>query len=420
MEPAKAETSRNVNSYIELTRKRGWDFSRKGWGKMAIPLKYNIRNLIVRRTTTIMTAFSITLTVAVFVVLMALAQGLQASLRTTGQPNNILVMREGSQSEATSSVSRDSLQVLKYLDGIAKDDKGEPWVSPEVIVLINLPRVGQTQGSNVTIRGIGPDGPSLRPEFRIVSGRFFRPGLREVIVSNKISKRFQNCALGDKLKFAKGYWTVVGTFDAGGTAYDSEIWTDVNDLASDFDRDAYSSVLLRASGGDSLKRLTDQIANDRRLHMKAQTELEYYENQTQFAAPIKALGFFIAALMAVGACFAAMNTMYAAVARRTREIGTLRVVGFRRGSILLSFVLESIFISLLGGALGCLLALPVNGVTTGTTNFATFSEVAFNFRVTPQLLLNGMIFAAFMGLVGGFFPAWRAAHENIVTSLRSS
>jgi putative ABC transport system permease protein len=386
---------------------------------MAIPLKYNFRNLVVRRTTTFMTAFSITLTVTVFVVLMALAQGLQLSLSATGQPFNIIIMREGSQSETMSSVSRESLQVIRYLEGIAKNAQGEPWVSPEVLVLINLPRRGQTQGSNVTIRGLGADGRSLRPEFKMLQGRFFRSGLREVIVSKRIAERFQSCALGDRLKFAKGYWTVVGTFAAGGTAYDSEIWTDANDLAADFDREAYSTVMVRAADATAPARLKDQIANDRRLHLKAQTERDYYESQTRFAAPIKALGLFIAALMAVGASFAAMNTMYAAVARRTKEIGTLRVLGFSRGSILLSFIIESVLIAALGGVLGCVLSLPVNGVTTGTTNFATFSEVAFNFRVTPPLLLNGMIFAVLMGLFGGFFPAWRAAHENIVTALRS-
>ena len=386
---------------------------------MAIPLKYNVRNLIVRRTTTFMTALSITLTVAVFVMLMALAQGLQLSLSATGQPLNVLIMRDGAQSEATSSVTRDSLQVISYLHGIAKTDKGEPWVSPEVLVLINLPRRGDTRGSNVTIRGLGPEGPSLRPVFKMVEGRMFRSGLREVVVSKKIAGRFQNCGFGDKLKFAKGYWTVVGIFEAGNTAYDSEIWTDVNDLAADFDHATYSSVMARASDGGSLGSLRDQIANDRRLHLKPQSEREYYESQTRFAAPIKGLGIFIAALMAVGASFAAMNTMYAAVARRTKEIGTLRVLGYSRGSILFSFVLESVLIAALGGALGCVLALPVNGLTTGTTNFATFSEVAFNFRVTPSLLLDGMIFAVLMGLLGGFFPAWRAAHENIVTALRS-
>ena len=386
---------------------------------MAIPLKYNLRNLVVRRTTTLMTAVSITLTVAVFVVLNALAVGLQTSLATTGQPLNVLILREGSQSETQSSVSRDSLQVIRYLEGIAKDSGGEPVVSPEQVVLINVPRRGEVQGSNVAIRGLGPAGPALRPEFKLVDGRMFRPGLREVIASRKIAGRFENCGLGDRLRFAKGYWTVVGIFEVGNTAYDSEIWADANELAADFDREAYSSVLVRAHDAGAVARLKDQITNDRRLHLKAQTEREYYERQTSSAAPIKYLGLFIAALMAIGASFAAMNTMYAAVARRTREIGTLRVVGFSRGSILFCFILESVLIAALGGALGCLLALPINGVTTGTTNFSTFSEIAFNFRITPGLLLNGMLFAVIMGGVGGFFPAWRAAHENIVTALRS-
>ncbi|HUU13209.1 MAG TPA: ABC transporter permease [Terriglobia bacterium] len=387
---------------------------------MAIPLKYNLRNLAVRRTTTAMTAFSITLTVTVFVVLMALAQGLQVSLTATGHPLNLLILREGSQSETQSSVQRDSLQVIRYLDGIAKTENGEPWVSPELIVLINLPRRGQVQGSNVSIRGLGPEGFAMRPEFKLVEGRQFRPGLREVIVSKKIADRFQNCGLGEKLKFAKGYWTVVGIFDAGSTAYASEIWTDAEDLGQDFDRDAYSSVLVRATDATALARLKKVVSDDRRLHMKPQTEKEYYESQTSTAAPIKALGIFIAGLMAVGASFAAMNTMYAAVARRTKEIGVLRVVGFSRRSILLSFIIESVLIAALGGFIGCVLALPVNGVTTGTTNFMTFSELTFDFRITLGLLVNGMIFAVVMGFVGGLFPAWRAAHEDIVTALRSA
>lgn len=386
---------------------------------MAIPIKYNLRNLRVRWVTTLLTASSILLTVLVFMALMALATGLQISLSATGQPLNLIIMREGSQSEGASSVARDSLQVIKYLEGIAKNAKGDPWVSPEILVLINLPRRGQTRGSNVTIRGLGAEGPSLRAQFKLLAGRYFRSGLREVIVSRRIAERFQDCALGDRLKFAKGYWTVVGVFDAGGTAYDSEIWADANDLATDFDREAYSTVMVRATDAGAAERLKNQIANDRRLHLKPVTEKEYYEGQTRFAAPIKALGLFIALLMAVGACFAAMNTMYAAVARRTPEIGTLRVLGFSRFSILLSFLIESTLIAVVGGLLGCAASPVFNLISTGTTNFATFSEVAFNFRVTSSLMLNGMIFAVLMGLVGGFFPAWRAAHENIVSALRS-
>ncbi len=387
---------------------------------MALPLKYNLRNLVVRRTTTLVTALSITLTVAVFLTLMALAQGLQSSLSATGSPLNVLVMREGSQSESVSVVARNMLNTIKYLHGIARDPSGNPWVSPELIVLVNLPERAAGQSANVTVRGVTPEAPSLRPEFKIVAGRMFRPGLREVIVSRRIARRFRNCALGDKLKFAKGYWTVVGIFTAGNSAYNSEIWADVDELGQDFDRPDYSDVIVRARNAAAVAELKSEITNDRRLHLKAITELEYYATQTATAAPIRIFGIFIAILMAVGASFAAMNTMYAAVARRTREIGTLRAIGFPRSSVLIAFVIESVLIALLGGALGCLLALPVNGITTGTTNFLTFSEIAFKFQITPALMVLALAFSALMGLAGGFFPAWRASHESIVTALRSS
>lgn len=386
---------------------------------MAIPLKYNFRNLVVRRTTTVMTALSITATVVVFLALMALAHGLETSLTATGNPDNVLIMREGSQSEAVSFVSRENFQIIKYLHGIAVDKSGNPWVDPELIVLMNFPRRGQAGSANVTIRGVGADGPSLRPEFHLIAGRYFRPGLREVIVSKAISGRFKNCALGDKIKFAKGYWTVVGVFDAGHSAYNSEIWTDVNDLAQDFDRNDYSDVVARAQDAGAVREIQDEANNDRRLHLKTETELAYYETQTSTAAPIRAFGIFIAVLMAVGASFAAMNTMYAAVARRTREIGTLRALGFSRRSVLLSFVLESVCIAVIGGIIGGFIALPLNGVTAGTTNFITFSELAFNFQVTPRLFGIGVAFAAIMGLFGGFFPAWRASRESIVGALRA-
>ncbi|MGH9407548.1 MAG: ABC transporter permease [Terriglobia bacterium] len=386
---------------------------------MAIPLKYNIRNLIVRRTTTLLTALSITLTVLVFVILMALAGGLESALTATGNPLNVLILREGSQSEAVSFVSHENYQIIRFLHGIASAPGGSPMADPEELILINLKRIGQQHGSNVTIRGIGSDGVALRPEFQLVAGRMFRPGMREVICSKRISERFQDCALGDKIKFAKGYWTVVGIFDAGRSAYNSEIWTNVDDLAADFDRPDYSEVVVRAASPAAVKQIEDEAANDRRLHLKTLTELEYYQTQTSAAAPIKGFGIFIAVLMAVGASFAAMNTMYAAVARRTKEIGMLRAVGYSRRSVLASFVLEAVLIAFVGGLIGCLAALPVNSITTGTTNFSTFSEITFNFRVTPELFIAGIVFALLMGFFGGFFPAWRASHESIVTALRS-
>jgi putative ABC transport system permease protein len=386
---------------------------------MAIPLKYNLRNLVVRRTTTLATALSITLTVAVFVILMALAGGLETALTATGNPLNVLVMREGAQSEVVSFVSRDNYQVIRYLHGLVTDRSGNPMADPEEVVLISLNLRGQSRGGNVTIRGVGADGVALRSQFRLIAGRMFRPAMREVIVSRQISKRYQDCSVGDRIKFAKGYWTVVGIFEVGRSAYNSEIWGDVNDVAADFDRSDYSEVVVKAPSPAAVKEIQQEANNDRRLHLKTVTEFGYYQTQTSAAAPIKAFGIFIAVLMAVGASFAAMNTMYAAVARRTREIGTLRAVGFSRRSILASFVLESVMIGFVGGLIGCLLSLPVNWITTGTTNFTTFSVITFNFNVTLQLFLTGLAFAVLMGFWGGFFPAWRASHESIVSSLRS-
>jgi putative ABC transport system permease protein len=387
---------------------------------MPIPLKYNWRNLVVRRTTTILTALSITLTVGVFVILMALAGGLEHSLSTTGHPLNIVMMREGSQAEGFSSVSRTDLQVIKYLDGIAKDDRGEPFVSPEAIVLTSVLRRGSAEGSNLSIRGLSPDGPALRPEFNLVEGRFFRPGLRELIISRRISERFQDCSLGDRLKLGRQYWTVVGIFDAGTSAYNSEIWTGVDTLMDEFRRTDYNDVFVRVTSAEAGSRIQEQVANDRRLHLKALTERAYFESQMETATPIRVFGSLVAILMAIGASFAAMNTMYAAVARRTREMGTLRALGFSRSSVLLSFVVESVFIATLGGLLGCLLALGINGVSTGTTSFTTFSEIAFDFQVSPALFLAGMTFAVFMGIVGGLFPAWRASRESLVDALRAN
>jgi putative ABC transport system permease protein len=387
---------------------------------MAIPLKYNWRNLVVRRNTTLLTAFSITLTVAVFVVLMALANGLETSLSTTGHPLNVLIMRAGSQAEGFSSIAREDVQAIKYLDGIARDERGDPFVSPESIVLTSLPRRGQTRGSNVTIRGVSPDGPALRPQFKLTAGRMFHPGLREVIASQRIAERFQGCALGDRLKLGREYWTVVGIFDAGTSAYNSEIWTDVDGLMDEFRRNNYNDVFVRATSAPAGARLQERVTNDRRLHLKSSTERDYFESQMATATPIKVFGSLIAVLMAVGASFAAMNTMYAAVARRTREMGTLRALGFSRASVLLSFVAESVLIAALGGLLGCVMALGINGVTTGTTSFTSFSEMAFDFHVSPALFATGVIFAVFMGLVGGFFPAWRASRVSVVNALRSS
>lgn len=387
---------------------------------MALPLKYNFRNITVRKSSTIATAFTIGLTVGVYLMVMALARGIDLTLTTSGEPLNLIVLREGSTAELNSSVSREQLNDLIYLDGVTREGD-QPLAASEMMTLIYKPRKGMSQGSNVTIRGIGPMSNKLRSGFKLVSGRTFEPRLTEAIVSRRISERFQGLDIGDKFRIQATDYTVVGLFDAGGKAFESEIWVDVNSLANATKRESFSSVLMRARDATALSSLTKRITDDQRLHLKAVPERVFYEDQQGTASGVlKGLAIFIAFIMAVGAGFAGMNTMYAAVARRTKEIGTLRVLGFSRFSILASFVLESVAIAVIGVGIGILLALPLNFVSTGTANFATFSEIAFNFRVTPGLMLSALIFGAGIGFLGSLLPSIRASRFKIVDALRAS
>jgi len=386
---------------------------------MPIPLKYNIRNLFVRKTSTLFTAGSIALTVAVFLTMMALAGGLKAAFIDTGNPRNLIVLRQNSDTETNSSVTVEEFQKIKYLSGITRASNGLPLASAETIVLINLPRVDNPQGSNLIIRGVSEMGVTLRPQVQISEGRWFNSGAREVVVSVATSRRFANAKPGNKLRFGKSEWNVVGTFTAGGTAFDSEIWCDVNQLMNDFNRTQYSSISAQTTDPAALKALEARIRDDRNLRLDARSEKAYYAKQTSSALPVQILGMFIAVVMAVGAAFAAMNAMYTAVANRTREIGTLRVLGFSRFSIWLAFAIESVVLAVIGGIIGCLVALPVNGLTTGTTNFSTFSEIAFQFRVSRELIITGLVFSALIGLIGGSIPALKAAREQIVSALRA-
>jgi putative ABC transport system permease protein len=387
---------------------------------MALPLKYNFRNLTVRKSSTLATAFSIGLTVGVFLMVMALARGIDLTLASSGEPLNLIVMREGSTAELNSSISRENLNNLIYLDGVVREGD-QPLVSPETLTLIYKARKGMSQGSNVTIRGIGPMSNKLRSGFKTVTGRMFQPGLAEAVVSRRISERFQGLDVGDKFRIQATDYAVVGLFEAGGKAFESEIWVDVNSLASTTKRETFSSVLLRAKDQTALESLAKRITDDQQLHLKAVPERTFYEDQQGVASgALKGLAVFIALIMAVGAGFAGMNTMYAAVARRTKEIGTLRVLGFRRRSILIAFVLESVAIAVIGVAIGILLALPLNFVSTGTANFTTFSEIAFNFRVTPGLMLSGLIFGIGIGFLGSLLPSIRASRFKIVDALRAS
>jgi putative ABC transport system permease protein len=386
---------------------------------MALPLKYNFRNITVRKSSTLATAFSIGLTVGVFLMVMALARGIDLTLTSSGEPLNLIVLREGSTAELNSSVSRENLNNLTYLDGIVREGD-QPLVAPETLTLIYKARKGMTQGSNVTIRGIGAMSNKLRSGFKMVAGRMFQPALTEAIVSRRISERFQGLDVGDRFRVQATDYTVVGLFEAGGKAFESEIWVDVNSLASSTRRETFSSVLLRAKDQTALESLAKRITDDQALHLKAVPERTFYEEQQGLSAVIKGLAVFIALIMAIGAGFAGMNTMYAAVARRTKEIGTLRVLGFRRRSILIAFVLESLAIAVIGVGIGILLALPLNFVSTGTANFANFSEIAFNFRVTPELMLWALIFGVGIGFLGSLLPSIRASRFRIVDALRSS
>jgi putative ABC transport system permease protein len=386
---------------------------------MAVPISYNIRNLILRKGATIMTALGIALTVATAIFILALLAGLRDAFQTSGNPNNVLVLRKGSNSElAAGGVDRDAMQVIRDLPGIARNAKGDPMVSGETILVIVLPRRDGTGDTNVTVRFVTPTGIEMRPEMKLAEGRWFTPGQREIVVSKSVHDRFNQVNLGDSVWIGKGPWKVVGIFDSHGSAHESEVWGDINQLSSDFDRETYSSVLIHANDPVAAAALKNRVTDDLRLKLNGMLEPDYYAQQTSTGGPIKFVGFMVAFIMAVGSSFAAMNTMYAAVAYRAREIATLRVVGFSRPSILTSFVLESLMLALLGAAVGILLMLPFNGMSTGTSNPVTFSEAIFSLRMTKDVVLTAAAFAIFMGLIGGLAPAWHAARQNILTALR--
>ena len=387
---------------------------------MAIPISYNVRNLVVRKTTTLMTAAGIAMTVAVLLAVLGLVAGLQAAFAATGDPLRILVLRKGGNAEVTSLLTQEQFQVIKVFPGIASWPDGQPKASLEVVSLINLPNVDNPEGANVNLRGVSMRGVQMR-KLRIIAGRWFQPGHREIVVGKSVAQRYPSAHFGKQLKFGKGYWTIVGVMDGGNSATDSEIYGDANQVASDFNRsDTYSSALLQSTDEVTAAALAKSLESDPRLNVSVMTEREYYQSQMISAGPISFLGYFVCIIMAVGSSFAAMNTMYAAVARRSKEIGTLRILGFTKGSILLSFLWESLLLSLVGGIIACILVLPLNRVTTGLGNFVTFSETSFNFRIGPPIMLIGLLFSLILGAAGGLLPARQAAQKEILTALRET
>lgn len=387
---------------------------------MALPLNYNLRNVLVRWRATLATVLGVALVVAVFVLVQSLAVGLEKSSGNTGDPRNIMIVRKGSTAESSSIVTREQFKIISFLPEVARDATDRPLASADIIVLISLPRRAGNGEANVLMRGVSPLGAELRPQVKPVAGRWFTPGKREVVVSRRLAARFANFEIGNTFKSSGSELTVVGWLDGGGSAFDSEVWMDADEARALYDRDDYASILVRVTDAAAAPRLVERIESDKRLPLRAEPEMKYYSAQTQTALPIKILGNFLATAMSIGAIFAAMNTMYASVGARTREIGTLRVLGYRRRAILAGFLIEGVFLSFCGGVAGCALAWPMHGYSTGTMSFETFSETVFQFSLTPALIAKGLIFAAVMGLAGSFLPALRASRLPVITALKSA
>lgn len=387
---------------------------------MAIPLMYTLHNLRARWMSTMVAVLGIAGTVGVFVAMLALARGFEATLVASGSPQNALIRRAGATSEMDSLVQLEQVRVVEDAPGVARGNNG-PLASREVVVIAALPLKRTGTDANVQVRGVSAKVLSVRDSVRIVAGRFFQPGLNELAVGKNVATSYAGFELGGTVRFGGAAWTVVGVFDAGGSAFDSEVWCDGSVLNQVYQRprNLYQSVTVRLGSPDALAGLKEALAADPRLTVQVDREIEYYEKQSkQLTTLILVLGTIVAAVMGVGAIFGALNTMYSAVAERSREIATMRALGFGVGSVVASFVVEALCLALVGGLLGCAAVLPLNGLTTGTMNWQTFSHLAFAFSVTPPLLLAGLAFALLMGLIGGVPPALRAARQPIAAALR--
>jgi putative ABC transport system permease protein len=365
-----------------------------------------------------MTALGIALSVTILVASLALVDGLRTVFKNTANPLQLLVLRKGGNSELGSTISQEAFEVLRTKPGIELTRRGQPMASEELVNVVNLPSLDNPKGMNVTVRGLSTTGIEMR-DVRLAEGRWFETGQGEVVVGKAVAKRYPGARLESRIRFGRSDWQIVGVMDGGQSAINSEIWGDYNQVSAAYDRqDSACSVLLRATDGAALDALKHSIEDDRRLTVSAVTEKDYYESQTASGAPLEFLGIIVAVIMAIGSGFAATNTMYTAVATRAKEIGTLRSLGFSQGSILLSFLTESLLLSLIAGFLGCLLALPLNWVTTGVGNFISFSEIAFQFHVGIAALLTGVTFAVALGAIGGLLPARAAAKKDILSALR--
>jgi putative ABC transport system permease protein len=388
---------------------------------MRIPWSYIARNVAARKLTTALTAGGMALVVYVFATVLMLAAGLERTLVATGQDDNVVVIRRAAQTEVQSGVDRVQAGIVESLPDIAVGGGGQKLVSKEPVVLINLPKRDSNKPSNVVIRGVTPMGLELRPQVRLVEGRMFRPGTAEVIAGRSIATRFQGAGLGETLRFASRDWTVVGVFDGGRTGFDSEIWGDSEQMMQAFRRLAFSALVFRLADTGRFDAVKAQIESDPRLTLEAKRESRFYADQSETLSKfISILGTTISIIFSIGAVIGAMITMYASVASRTAEIGTLRALGFPRSAILAAFLVEALLLGAIGGVVGLVAASFMQVLAISTTNFQTFAELAFSFALTPGIVAASLGFALAMGFVGGFLPATRAARMKIVDALRAA
>jgi ABC-type antimicrobial peptide transport system permease subunit len=388
---------------------------------MNVPYSYILRNLWIRKLTTLLTAIGMTLVVFVFATVLMLSAGLEETLVATGSPDNIMVIRHSAETEVQSIIDREQAGIIASLPDIAYGPEGKVLISKELMVLIVLPKRSSGKPSNVTVRGISDTGLALRPQVHLLQGRMFSPGASEIIVGNKLAQSFTGTGIGEKLHLGLGEWTVVGIFDASKTAFGSEIWGDVDQLMQTFRRNSYSSVIFKLADPKAFEQTKKQLENDQRLTVEAKRETKFYAEQSEMMSRfLKVLGLSLSIIFSAGATIGAMITMYASVANRTTEIGTLRAIGFPRRSILQAFLLESLALSLMGGIAGLVMASFMQLLTISTMNWQTFSELAFTFTLTETIVWQSLLFSLLMGLVGGFLPAVRAAQMNIVDALRAA
>ncbi len=388
---------------------------------MKIPLSYVARNLWARRLTTALTGAGLALVVFVFATVLMLDEGLRNTMVTTGEYDNVVLVRRAAETEVQSGIDRVQANIAASHPAIARGTDGQPWLSKETVVLISLIKRGSAQPSNVIIRGIAPNALTLRPQVRLSAGRMFRPGAAEIIAGASIARRFNGAGIGEKIRFGQREWTVVGLFDAGNSGFDSEIWGDADQLMAAFRRNAYSAMVLRLADSHQFERFKQDIENDQRLTLDAKREQTFYADQSKALSTfISVLGLILSVIFSIGAMIGATITMYASVANRVGEIGTLRALGFQRGSILAAFLSESMLLAVVGGALGLACASLMQFISFSTTNFQSFSELAFGFRLTTAIILKTLLFSLAMGAIGGFLPALRAARMPIVDALRAA